>query len=158
MQEKTTPDSAFGFDSPDHSPGFLLWQTMVTWQRLIKAALDPHKISHSQFVVLANLMWFEEKQQPPTQVAIVNMSKLDKMTVSTSLKSLAQSGFITRKESEQDSRAKHVSLTPAGKKLITKLIPVVEKVDENFFNTLTTFDQADLIRILAQLMRATQHE
>ncbi len=34
-------DSVFGFEQPEHSPGFLLWQTTITWQRLIKKALDP---------------------------------------------------------------------------------------------------------------------
>ena len=25
----------FGFDKPEDSPGFVLWQTTTTWQRLI---------------------------------------------------------------------------------------------------------------------------
>src|SRR5579862_5148053 len=81
-------DSVFGFDKPEHSPGFLLWQTTVTWQRLIKNALDPYDISHAQFVVLAVTLWFEEKKQNPTQILIARLSKLDKMTVSKSLKKL----------------------------------------------------------------------
>lgn len=36
----------FGFDKPADSPGFLLWQTTITWQRLIKDALEPYDISH----------------------------------------------------------------------------------------------------------------
>jgi hypothetical protein len=32
--------SAFGFEVPEASPGFLLWQTTTAWQRLIKKMLD----------------------------------------------------------------------------------------------------------------------
>ncbi len=45
----------FGFDAPEDSPGFLLWQTTISWQRMIKKALEPHDISHAQFVIMAIL-------------------------------------------------------------------------------------------------------
>ena len=75
------PKSAFGFEAPEDSPGFLLWQTTITWQRLIKKALEAHDVSHAQFVVMAVLLWFEEHQEDPTQIAIARLSKLDQMTV-----------------------------------------------------------------------------
>ena len=80
--------SAFGFKRPEDSPGLLLWQTTITWQRLIKNALIEYDISHPQFVIMAILLWFTEKGEDPTQIAIIRLSKLDKMTVSQSLKKL----------------------------------------------------------------------
>jgi len=123
-------DSTFGFDKPEDSPGFLLWQTTITWQRLIKKALDHYHISHAQFVIMAVVLWFEEKKQQPTQVLIVRQSKLDKMTVSKSLKKLVAEGFIERAEHEQDTRAKSVHLTKKGRTMAMKLVPIVEKIDE----------------------------
>ena len=76
----------FGFKTPEDSPGFLLWQTNTTWQRLIKKPLEQHNISHAQFVIMALLLWFEGQNTEVAQVDIVRMSKLDKMTVSKSLK------------------------------------------------------------------------
>lgn len=52
-------DLPFGFDKPEDSPGFLLWQTTMIWQRQIKRSLEPYDISHAQFVIMATLMWFE---------------------------------------------------------------------------------------------------
>ena len=147
--------STFGFEAPEDSPGFLLWQTTVTWQRLIKRALEVHDISHAQFVVMALALWFEEHGQDPTQIDIVRLSKLDKMTVSSSLKKLAVQGYITRKESEIDTRAKWVSLTPQGKKLVSKLIPIVEQIDADFFGIVPRSDQQALIQILGKLMAET---
>ena len=85
----------FGFDKPEDSPGFLLWQTTMVWQRQIKRALESYDISHPQFVIMATLMWFEAHHYDTTQILIVNWSKLDKMTVSKSLKKLVALGYVT---------------------------------------------------------------
>lgn len=149
------PNSAFGFEAPEDSPGFLLWQTTITWQRLIKKALEAHDISHAQFVIMAILLWFEEHHQDPTQIALARLSKLDKMTVSKSLKKLVLEGYIRREESQKDTRAKWVYLTLKGKELAAKLVPVVEGIDAEFFGKAPTSDLHLLIKILGKLMEET---
>lgn len=149
------PKSTFGFEAPEDSPGFLLWQTTITWQRLIKKALEVHDISHAQFVVMAVLLWFEEHHEDLTQIAIARLSKLDQMTVSKSLKKLISQGYISRQESEKDTRAKWVSLTSKGKMLISKLVPIIEATDTEFFGKIPKTDQHSLIQILATLMAKT---
>ncbi len=146
------PNSAFGFEAPEDSPGFLLWQTTITWQRLIKKALEAHDISHTQFVIMAILLWFEEHHQDPTQVALARLSKLDKMTVSKSLKKLVAQGYIRREESQKDTRAKWVYLTPKGKNFTAKLVRIVEGIDAEFFGKTPPSDQQTLIQILGKLM------
>lgn len=146
-------NSAFGFEKAEDSPGFLLWQTTIVWQRLIREALDKYNISHAQFVILANAMWFEEQQTTPTQILIVRLSKLDKMTVSKALKKLVALGYVKRLEHEQDTRAKSVFLTAKGKTLTVKLIGIVEQIDEEFFGALTQKDRMELIKILNLLIR-----
>lgn len=146
------PKSAFGFEAPEDSPGFLLWQTTITWQRLIKKALDAYDISHAQFVVMAVLLWFEEHHKDPTQIAIARLSKLDPMTVSKSLKKLIAQGYIKREESQKDTRAKWVALTPKGKELTAKLVPIVEGIDAEFFGKVSGADQKRLIQILGKLV------
>lgn len=118
----------FGFEKPEDSPGFLLWQTTITWQRHIKKALATYDITHPQFVIMALLLWLEAHRYDTTQTLIANWSKLDKMTVSTSLKKLVVRGYVHRMEHETDTRAKSVSLTSKGKDLARKLIPIVERI------------------------------
>lgn len=141
----------FGFDKPEDSPGFLLWQTTMVWQRQIKKALEPYDISHAQFVIMATLMWFEAHHYDITQILIINWSKLDKMTVSTSLKKLAELEYVKRIEHKTDTRAKSVSLTKKGKDMVRILVPIVEKIDDSFFGTTTQKEQKSLINILAKL-------
>lgn len=147
-------DSIFGFDKPEDSSGFLLWQTMITWQRLIKKAFDPYGISHAQFVILANVLWFERVQQEPTQMLIVRSTRLDKMTVSISLKKLVIKGLIKRMEHEKDIRAKSVHLTAKGRAMTFKLVPIVEKIDQDFFSILSRTQQRSFITILGKLAHA----
>jgi DNA-binding MarR family transcriptional regulator len=144
----------FGFDRPEDSPGFLLWQVTMVWQRKIKRALEEHDVAHAQFVIMATLLWFEAHHYDTTQVLIVNWSKLDKMTVSKSLKKLALEGLVNRIEHETDTRAKNVSLTNKGRELVYKLVPIVEKIDNEFFGEISAPEQQSLIQILRKLIDA----
>lgn len=147
MSKKTS----FGFQKPEDSPGLLLWQTTITWQRLIKKALAEYDITHPEFVILAILLWFYEHHQQPTQVMMVELSKLDKMTLSQSLKRLTAKRLVIRKAHAVDTRAKSVGLTSEGKALIKKLVPLVEKIDEDFFGKLNAAKQKSLIQLLQTL-------
>lgn len=142
----------FGFEKPEDSPGFLLWQTTITWQRLIKKELDSYNINHSQFVIMAVIMWFQTKEKIANQTIIANLSKLDKMTVSKSLKKLIELGLIVRVEDKQDTRAKNVNLTDKGKKLITKLVPIVEKIDDKFFKKLNKSEMKIFLKFFNTLL------
>ncbi len=145
-------DQVFGFDVPEDSPGFLLWQTTITWQRQIKKVLDPHDMSHAQFVVMALSLWLEKSKQDVTQSAIIRLSKLDKMTVSKALKKLVSVGLVKRAEHEIDTRAKSVSLTKKGKELISKLVPLVEAADAEFFGAIKKSELRTLQSIFNTLL------
>ncbi len=144
----------FGFDHPEDSPGFLLWQTTVIWQRRIKKILEAYDISHAQFVIIALLLWIEESSSnaSPNQVTLVQLSKLDKMTVSQALKKLSTKALIHRVEHAVDTRAKTVTLTQEGKNLIKKLVPLVEKEDADFFKTLAFEQKNTMKNLLLQLV------
>lgn len=126
-------NSSFRFEQPEDSPGFLLWQTTIIWQRLIKQALQAYDISHPQFIIMAILLWANEVKKTPTQSFISKQSKLDKMTVSQAIKKLVAKSLLKRQESKQDTRAKLISLTIEGEKLIQTLLPIIESIDDNFF-------------------------
>lgn len=146
----------FGFEKPEDSPGFLLWQTTVIWQRRIKKALEAYEIPHAQFVLMAQLLWLEKntKDGLPNQITLVKRSQLDKMTVSQALKKLVQAGFIQRAEHAEDTRAKSVVLTPQGKALITQLVPLVEKIDAEFFGVMSPEKQQLLTCLLNELTQS----
>lgn len=145
-------NSIFGFGKPEDSPGFLLWQTTIIWQRLIKKSLESYDISHAQFVILAVTLWLESKKCDVSQSMIIDHSKLDKMAVSKSLRNLVTKGYVKRAEHKVDTRAKSVCLTKEGKKFISKLVPIIEKIDSEFFGVLKKENQSELTYILEALV------
>jgi MarR family transcriptional regulator, organic hydroperoxide resistance regulator len=146
------PKLDFNYEQPEHSPGFLLWQVTVSWQRSIKSALEPYSVTHPQFVILALLLWFTEQGTVAIQSQLIDMSKLDKMTVSGAVKKLASLGFIDRSECQHDSRAKTVSLTDSGLTLTRELVSVVEALDKRFFSKLSRAEERDLLKLLAGVL------
>lgn len=128
----------FHFKSPNDSPGFLLGQVTLLWQRKLKKVLDPLDLTHTQFVLLAALGWLSKNNNSVTQVDIARQSNADRMMVSKVLRTLEEKDFITRQENEKDTRAKTTRLTTKGEKVLQKSIIAVENADLDFFATIET--------------------
>ncbi|MBI1770688.1 MAG: MarR family transcriptional regulator [Bacteroidetes bacterium] len=129
-------DSPFQFDKAEDSSGFLLWQVTNLWQREIKKALEKHELTHSQFVLLASIHWLTLSEQNVTQILLSSHTKIDPMTTSTVLRTLQTKGLLKRQEHETDTRAKTVSLTEKGIKVINLAVKTVEQFDNKFFSPL----------------------
>lgn len=145
--------SSFGFERAEDSPGFLLWQLSTMWQRSVRKALDEHGFSHPQFVVIAIALWFMENNLELTQAKVIQMSKLDPMTVSNVAQKLEQLKYLKRSESQSDPRAKSLTLTSLGVQRVQELIPLVEGVDREFFDTLDSGEQKELVRLFQKLSK-----
>ncbi|PZR34515.1 MAG: MarR family transcriptional regulator [Azospira oryzae] len=126
----------FHFKSPNDSPGYLLGQVTMLWQRKQKKVLDPLDLTQTQFVLLAALGWLSKTNKAITQVDIANQSNADRMMVSKVLRTLEEKGFITRKEHETDTRAKTIRLTSSGELVLQKALREVENADLDFFASL----------------------
>jgi DNA-binding MarR family transcriptional regulator len=128
----------FHFKSPNDSPGYLLGQVTMLWQRTLKKVLDPLDLTQTQFVLLAALGWLSKRNNAVTQVDIANQSNADRMMVSKVLRTLQEKGFITRQEHETDTRAKTIRLTTKGEVVLQKALIKVENADLDFFAGLGT--------------------
>jgi len=144
--------SNFQVKKAEHSSGFLLWQVTTLWQREIKNALTTVNLSHSGFVILASLLWFKEQNKIVTQTTIIEHTKLDKMTISKSLKNLVKNDFVVRTENEIDTRAKTIALTKIGINLAIESIKIVEDIDNKFFSKLNMDNKKKLNSLFIQLL------
>ncbi|MFO1471106.1 MAG: MarR family transcriptional regulator [Turneriella sp.] len=143
-------DSPFSVAKAEDSSGFLLWQVTSLWQREIKKALQPFDLTHSQFVLLASIHWLTLLKKDVTQIVLSEHSKIDPMTTSQVLRTLATKGIVTRAEHATDTRAKTVVLTEKGKKLVKPAVNAVEKCDREFFAPLRNGQgfNAELMQLL----------
>lgn len=138
------------FEGPDESPGFLLWRVSNSWQREQRNALQPLGLTHTQFVVLAVASWFQEKKLL-TQARLSQLTGSDAMTISQVVRALEKSGYIQRVSHPDDTRAKVIQVSEAGKALAKRAIQVVEKTDKDFFMALDDNGQS-LITLFRKLI------
>ncbi|MEO8134664.1 MAG: MarR family transcriptional regulator [Betaproteobacteria bacterium] len=129
--------SPFKYDKADDSAGFLLWKITALWQGKLAEVLGEFGITQTQYAMLASLRWFEEQGEPTTQAHLVEHAKIDKMTVSKSIRRLEEDGLVSRQPSSSDSRATDVRFTAKGRKIIQRAIVAIENADEEFFSGLT---------------------
>ncbi|MBA3956836.1 MAG: MarR family transcriptional regulator [Parachlamydiaceae bacterium] len=139
------------FEGPEHSPGFLLWQVSTKWRREIETALATVTLTHPQFVLLASLGWLTRHQNDITQIELARHCGTDVNMTSQVLRSLEQKGYIERHRRKGDERSKFPKLTEQGAKLVEQAIPLVEKVDDEFFSTLGSRKTKECINILQKL-------
>jgi len=129
-------DNPFSVAKAEDSSGFLLWQVTNLWQREIRKALEPFDLTHSQFVLLASTYWLTLNNLEVTQILLSSHTKIDPMTTSTVLRTLQTKGLLQRQEHLTDTRAKTVTLTDQGKKLVKQAVKAVEAFDKTFFDAL----------------------
>jgi MarR family transcriptional regulator, organic hydroperoxide resistance regulator len=123
----------FQVNHKDESTGFLLWQVTNLWQREIKKSLEQFDLTHSQFVLLASVLWLSATEDSVTQIALSQHTKIDPMTTSTVLRTLQAKGLLARQEHPTDTRAKTIHLTKEGERIVKKAVKTVEKFDADFF-------------------------
>ncbi|GAA5024959.1 hypothetical protein GCM10011506_08990 [Marivirga lumbricoides] len=126
----------FHFSGPEESPGYLLAQLTILWQRNQKKVLDPLELTHTQFVILSSIAWLSSIHTTITQVEIARFNNYDRMMVSKVLRTLQTKKLIERKEHATDTRAKIVNLTSKGSQILQKAIVQVENADIDFFSSL----------------------
>ena len=111
------------------------------WHSMIKKELKKMNLTHPQFVVLASLAYLSQNGNEVTQVMISKLSGIDVMTVSQILNLLEKNDFVKRKEHSKDTRAKAVILSKKGEEVLQKAVPLVEQIDEIFFEKLDTDEE-----------------
>ncbi len=143
----------FHFAQPEESPGYLLWQVSMLWQRKMKRGLDGIGLTHTQFVLLAALGWLSKGGGTVTQADVANHSNIDRMMTSKVLRTLQAKGLVSRAGHRTDTRAKSLSLTIAGERTLQQAIGIVQQVDDDFFATVRDQSgplEAHLARLLRQ--------
>ena len=116
--------------------GFHLWNASNLWQRELKLALLPHRLTPVQYVVLTSAYNLAERNEEVTQNDIAMDALTDPMTTSIALRGLQEKKFVVRRPHKADTRANSVSITAAGIGLLRKAMKDVEIAEHDFFGKL----------------------
>jgi len=153
-RKESAPPLPSRMAGPAESPGFLLWKISNAWQRRQRDALQPHGLTHSQFVMLATATWFGASETL-TQARLAQLTGIDPMTTSQVLRALEAAALVERGDHPTDPRAKSIVVTRAGRALARKAVVVVEENDAAFFAPLVG-DTARLVAMFQALVDGSE--
>ena len=85
-------------------------------------------------MLLASLWWLSDHEhEPPTQARLADQAGTDPMMTSQVLRKLESRGLVERVHDSNDTRARRIHLTAAGRDLITGALADVERADADYF-------------------------
>jgi DNA-binding MarR family transcriptional regulator len=137
-KRRTAAQSGSRHEAAEASPGFVLWQVTVVWQRRVRMALEEVGLTHAQFVMLASASWLEAQfaagtGDVVTQALVATHARTDPVMTSEVLRTLEKKNLVRRLAHPTDARAKQISVTAQGDRVAKRAIALVEAVDDEFF-------------------------
>jgi DNA-binding MarR family transcriptional regulator len=88
--------------------------------RRFDAALRPLGLTNGQFSLMMSL----NAPEPPSIGMISTLLAMDRTTLTAALKPLERRGLVSVAVNESDRRAKRLSLTQSGRRLLAKAVPI----------------------------------
>jgi len=110
-------------------------------------ALTPNGLSIAMWRVLAALSNRGEQRQ----IDLVDMTSIDASTMSRLVTRLVQMGLVTRSRSATSNREVVVELSPKGRVLVQRLIPIAKKLEQTASAGLPPKDLAVAKRALGRM-------
>ncbi len=91
-----------------------------------------------------------------TATEIGQVTAMDKVAVSRAVSGLLDSGHIARKASAEDARRAILSLTPKGKTVYDKIVPIALEAERNLVESLSPDERIQLASLMEKLSHAAE--
>lgn len=151
MREKNIEDLK---PNEDHL-GVLLWRIMRLWQRERQKDLDKYQTTVSQMEMLGAVHYLNLCRGEITQIGLSQETGIDPMTTSTILRNLEKKGYVIRKPSKTDTRARVVETTKDGDEL---LFDALERMNESTNELLKDINEQLIVGELKKLLRRLEKQ
>jgi len=94
--------------------------------------------------------------QPITAQVISDLTLLDKMTISRTVRVLKTRQLVQTETSEKDARHRLLSLTKSGKQIYDEVIPIAKNYESRLLASLTPNEQHTLEVVMTKLLHGTR--
>lgn len=109
--------------------------------------LDDTDLTPRQLAVLAAI----EAREGASQTDIVAATGVDRSTLADIVRRLLKRGLVSRKRTKEDARAYAVKLTDAGRRVLAKAAPVMQRVEAELLDVLPAKKRGELVALLGHL-------
>ena len=131
----------------EESVGFLIAKAYQRLFSCFRSGLEPYGITPQQFALMA-FLW---RQDGLSQADLSEKTEVDRTTLSGLIDRLQKLQLVERCRHPADRRIWLVRLTPAGRALEEKLVPVALQVRERLTANLEDSDYRTLCELLKKL-------
>ena len=135
-------------DAPSQVIGILIGQAHRRLRRAIDRRLQPFGLTEALWLPLLRL---SRAEGPLRQKDLAALLSLDGSSVVRLLDGLQSAGLIERREDDGDRRAKSLTLTPAGRKVVAQVEATAGRVRNDALAGLPGEDIATAVRVLQHL-------
>ena len=87
------------------------------------------------------------------QASVAELIACDRATIGGVIERLENKGWIRRVVSDRDRRARELSLTSEGKRVLAALLPIVIDVQDEILQPLGGADRARFLKLVHQIVR-----
>ena len=132
------------------------YQIRYAYRLFVKALADelgPHRITTGQWSAL-RVLWQEEGL---SQVELAHRMMVEKASLTAVLKAMASEGLITRVRNTADRRKVNIYLTASGRRLRSKILPLIGKINKRAARRLSSAEMHQLHVLLARVMSNLQN-
>lgn len=136
---------------PDEAVGFLLWRTLLVYQRRAEDVLADVGLTHLQFAVLATAGWLALSSPEVIQRHIVKQSGIKEAQVSLMIKALRMKGMLLQEAGLADPRVRAIRLTEHGARSLEAAIPLIHAIQNELWPTSTM--QRETAKVLMEALR-----
>ncbi|MGB6444354.1 MAG: MarR family transcriptional regulator [Xanthobacteraceae bacterium] len=134
--------------SADQSLGYQIRYAYRIFVKALADELGPHRITTGQWSAL-RVLW---QQEGLSQVELAQRMMVEKASLTAVLKAMASEGLITRVRNVEDRRKINIYLTASGRRLKSKILPLIGKINKRATRRLTSAEVHHLHTLLAQVM------
>ncbi len=134
--------------SSDQSLGYQIRYAYRIFVKALADELGPHRITTGQWSAL-RVLWQEDGL---SQVELAQRMMVEKASLTAVLKAMAADGLITRVRNAEDRRKVNIYLTASGRRLKSKILPLIGKINKRAMRRLSSADVQQLRRLLARVM------
>lgn len=128
-------------------PGHLLRRCQQIGVAIFLDACAKFDLTPLQFALLQALV----NDGAQVQVTLGGATAMDRTTIALLVRNLEQRGLLRRARSKRDQRAKIVTITAAGKKLLQAALPAVETAQQRILAPLSDVESRQLLKLLEKL-------
>jgi MarR family transcriptional regulator, organic hydroperoxide resistance regulator len=137
----------------EQSLGYQIRYAYRIFVKTLADELGPHRITTGQWSAL-RVLW---EQEGLSQVELAQKMMVEKASLTAVLKAMAGQGLITRVRNSNDRRKLNIYLTASGRRLKSKIMPLIGKINKRATRRLSPPEVRQLQALLVRVMMNLQH-